>query len=75
MSDWQPIDTAPKDGTQILVWPYWSSRSPTQVYWRDLQRKPGRWEITPSHYCAGADPTHWMPLPAPPIPSSQEQAS
>jgi hypothetical protein len=64
---WQPIETAPKDGTDILVWPYWSDRLPAQVHWRDLKRAPGRWEITPSFFCAGAKPTQWMPLPTPPV--------
>lgn len=68
---WMPIETAPKDGTDILVWPYWSDRQPAQVHWRDMKRTHGRWEITPSFYCAGAVPKHWRPLPASPVPSAQ----
>lgn len=67
MAEWQPIETAPKDGTSILVWPYWSDEKPAQVQWRDMKRTPGRWEISTSYFCYGANPTHWMPLPEPPV--------
>jgi hypothetical protein len=69
---WQDISTAPKDGTKILVWPYWPDNIPAAVYWRDMKRTPGRWEITPSHFCFGADPTRWQPLPPPPKIEGQE---
>jgi len=58
---WQPIATAPKDGTPVLLWwPHWSRQA--IVGWVD---KFGRWasEIALSE---GTDPTHWMPLPVPP---------
>lgn len=66
MSDWQPIDTAPKDGTRILVWPYWSDGIPAAVQWRTMKRVPGRWEVGFGHYAINANPTHWMQLPEPP---------
>jgi len=59
---WQPIETAPKDGTDILVWwPFWS-KSPEVAAFID-----GEWYSE----CVTSDstekpPTHWMPLPAPP---------
>ena len=62
---WQPIDTAPKDGTPVLacwkengVWHYvviWRSRH--QVYpWRSFERNayPEDW------------PEYWASLPEPP---------
>lgn len=61
---WQPIETAPKDGTRILVWPYWSDGLPAEVKWRNMKRTAGRWEYG-GLFC-NANPTHWMPLPAAP---------
>ena len=58
---WQPIETAPRDGTRILAWrPNWKE-SQAVVYWNsDFQD----WET-----CLGTvfhDCTKWMPLPPPP---------
>ena len=67
--DWQPIETAPDDGTDVLVCVThnmpdgeWET-----IQWVDWQRSPRvRWP----NYAARIDipfpPTHWMPLPAPP---------
>ena len=65
--EWQPIETAPKDGTWILViiagehpdgYPY----IPACAQWRD-----GGWFETNDTEPAEDWPlTHWMPLPAPP---------
>lgn len=67
--NWQPIETAPKDGTHIMVWDasftddFGSEPQNVVVCWcKD------RWEL--SHYdafsCSPANVTHWMPLPEPP---------
>ena len=61
MSEWQPIETAPKDGTPVLVW-----RTPEKG--RNHRRmgidrwKEGLWW----HSRKEMQPTHWMPVPAPP---------
>ncbi len=57
---WQPIDTAPKDRTRVLLFvpPYGVS---TGHYSQEF----GKWSC---HSLLNKDavPTHWMPLPTPP---------
>lgn len=54
---WQPIATAPRDGTRIIVaWANGAVES-AQFWTRD-----GKWN---GH--SRTNPTHWMPLPAPPV--------
>ena len=56
---WQPIETAPKDGTRILVGR--ENRFPKNTYvvrWFD-----GVWSIGPLGGEWTAYPTHWMPIP------------
>lgn len=56
---WQPIETAPKDGSDILV--YHPERCEQFVcYYRECY-----WMFSPDGALA-TDPTHWMPLPEPP---------
>jgi hypothetical protein len=57
MGDWQPIDAAPMDGTEVLVWDgdhHWLAvwRCHEDVWW-----SMGEGVVFP---------THWMPLPPPP---------
>lgn len=56
-SSWQPIDTAPKDGTDILA--YLGKGRVGVVCW---------WDSPPGWYSmkSAEQPTHWKPLPAPP---------
>ena len=68
MSDWQPIESAPKDGTRVLLWTGNLSALPTgtEMVW---SATVGWWDREMSHqwiHGSGVDPTHWMPLPAPP---------
>jgi hypothetical protein len=61
--EWQPIDTAPKDGTRILFLAYGD-----MVYagdWNECREsfEPDFWEGP--NFDEG-DITHWMPLPEPP---------
>ena len=57
--EWQPIETAPKDGTRMLMfWPYWRS-DPVIGQW------DGEW-YSECQLADGPGPTHWMPLPAVP---------
>jgi len=60
MSKWQPIETAPMDGTAVLVY---------AAPWGNL---PGFQDIASWHKEAGwcvdelREVTHWMSLPEPP---------
>jgi hypothetical protein len=66
--DWQPIETAPKDGTEIDLWSPICKRIP-DCKWLDryatgwFTRGDRGWEEIST---AMISPTHWMPLPAPP---------
>lgn len=69
--EWQPIETAPKDGTRILTCKIIAGEKrilcPAVNEWNDPSRTGlgslGWWAST-----ALTDPTHWMPLPGPPKP-------
>jgi hypothetical protein len=70
---WQPIETAPKDGTEILIWDGTWVHTTVRVFNDWLGSSGGvpffdddgsDREYAPGHlYLA---PTHWMPLPEPP---------
>ena len=65
-NEWQLIETAPKDGTQILVYdpnPFLDPYSVFTVAW-DTQRK--YWVETTGEGYAVYYPTHWMYTPEPP---------
>ena len=62
---WLPIDTAPKDGTPVLVCGPDINGS---VYMDACAWPKGwtvKWPVAYMGYAAG-EPTHWMPLPPPP---------
>ena len=65
MTDWQPIETAPRDGTWILLtggsvgWDWDGDSKPRVVAAQFSERNAG-------HYGEYENPTHWMPLPEPP---------
>jgi hypothetical protein len=58
---WQPIETAPKDGSEILV-----ARPGGEFQSGGVDKD--RWQRRAWWKSAGDNqPTHWQPLPAPPI--------
>ena len=59
---WRPIETAPADGTRVLVFaPPSGNEYPAMVQRVDMWRSGGWWQMRP------AQPyTHWRPLPAGP---------
>jgi hypothetical protein len=66
MSDWQPIETAPRDGTEFLGYRRGVIASAHRVQREDCEM----WTFGPSSAAhelyPGHRPTHWMPLPDPP---------
>lgn len=56
MSEWQPIETAPRDGTIILSFDTSAGIPIDLAHWLN-----GTWRDD------GGEPTHWMPLPSPPV--------
>lgn len=74
---WRPIETAPKDGTHVLVWPpTWNGLSSCARWDADEYAKRPRplWrrndDLGRVLVSRGTAPTHWMPLPAPPTPAA-----
>lgn len=55
MSEWRPIETAPKDGTVIDLWVPEFGRLTNE--WFDPE--DDSWTFP-------GQPTHWMPIPEPP---------
>ncbi len=76
---WQPIDTAPKDGTVVLGWSKLLIHVGTYM-WRESSYVPETgWVLACEgavaiesaddsgyYYCDPEPLSHWMPLPAPP---------
>jgi hypothetical protein len=64
---WQPIGTAPKDGTPVLVYDAsWCGGPPRQTvttWTRDLNKYR---VVVGGSWSGVSQPTHWMPLPDPP---------
>jgi hypothetical protein len=61
--EWQPIETAPKDGTPVLGY---RDGDMATVEWRASW---GEWVlVVPRAYAEDDEwkPSHWMPLPDPP---------
>ena len=75
MTDWQPIETAPRDGTKIILYVEGSvveGHFDDHYGWGD-DTEAEKWRVVslPFHGCdccshPNALPTHWHPLPAPP---------
>ena len=73
MSKWQPIETAPKDGTPILGCFYHEGLehlyAPTMIVWAAYHpNATGEIAWRTSAVCGNKmkGVTHWMPLPEPP---------
>ena len=72
MTEWQPMETAPKDGTAILAWPicgggFYSPEGEAQIaYVMRWEERKSIWVEASGEEYMQCSPTHWMPLPPPP---------
>lgn len=71
-TDWQPIETAPKDGAEILLFEQTVSGPFYRVgYWEESGQNVHNgneeegWSLADEGYTGCIEPTHWMPLPDP----------
>lgn len=63
---WQPIETAPKDGTPILTFAPVTGADYILIGAWIPEDEPGETEDGGTWRDDGETPTHWMPLPEPP---------
>jgi len=62
MTEWFPIETAPKDGRRILIAGHYDCIRWTAIgAWAE-----GEFHSEPDKFSPLRFPTHWMPLPEPP---------
>lgn len=63
--EWQPIETAPMDGSWVLLW---DNGRCVIGKWQQIVGSYWAWDANasgaPAYEIEG--PTHWMPLPDPP---------
>lgn len=80
--EWRTMDSAPRDGTVIMIWKpdermvgeymmaaYWCDRTGGFVPVGGIHKQGYYSEVTGSNH---GYPTHWMPLPTPPILGGRE---
>jgi hypothetical protein len=75
VNEWKTINTAPKDGSRILLWPIRRGRGAqfsSDAFvglgrWHQPANSDysGSWMVATGVYVTG-EPTHWMPIPSPP---------
>lgn len=67
---WQPIETAPRDGTNIDLWvktkDCFECRLPNCFFCTETGAWYVKGDFGEYEPLDGGMPTHWMPLPAPP---------
>jgi len=70
--EWQPIETAPKDGREVLIFLGFPFNCIKKARWYKPWKnwQAGTYPIDPVRDemfgIGGGLPTHWMPLPEPP---------
>lgn len=84
MAEWRSIETAPRDGTRVLLY---GPEGVTEGAWNihgykddlaHLRRWNPIWLSEHGCGCCGGDnyvATHWMPLPPPPSPVTADTAT
>lgn len=72
IDDWQPIETAPRDGSLVLVWPpTWDGHPAPLARWEpeEFKRRPRPYwrrndDVGLPFVSRNNPPTHWRPIPA-----------
>lgn len=67
--DWQPIETAPKDGRAVVVYAEYGmsgKKRRAPITFASVARFSRGWGWLSVPTDIQLHPTHWMPLPAPP---------
>lgn len=76
--EWQTIESAPTDGTPILLFePFRCDDGSVDVAESQMVvgcSRSGDWVEALNLEYAVISPTHWMPLPAPPVPLTTRPA-
>ncbi|SRR5713101_6234755 len=62
LNPWRPIESAPKDEMFIYYWPRDGKRCIGLAY----RTVSGEWRDSEGNWNVRIEPTHWLPLPAPP---------
>jgi hypothetical protein len=65
---WLPIESAPRDGTPVIIWyPDWQEVC-FGMRWIELSKGNAFFEPAPGFpgYTCVRTATHWMPMPEPP---------
>lgn len=71
---WRDISTAPRDGSKVLTWGCLHNDRGV-----DMGEQPSwqvSWWLDCGWYClmwGSHEPTHWMPLPAPPVTTTEAE--
>ena len=65
MMEWQPIETAPKDGRWLIVFAE-GATVPEVAKWGKIKGETGWCDPDIDEFQPVWNVTHWMPLPAPP---------
>jgi hypothetical protein len=70
MFEWLPIETAPKDGTEVLGYipEGWQGEPVILSLWWSARSEYPAW-VDKLEYMDHR-PTHWVPMPTPPLPAS-----
>lgn len=66
---WQPIETAPKDGTWVMLF-YRPSCVPLVTFWAEYSAARSDWAHRKE--LGNNVPTHWRPLPWPPATATEK---
>lgn len=69
MTEWRDIESAPRDGTRVLVY---AQLNPPEKWHESIRDMPPFMCVAGYHpdggwcVCTEREATHWMPLPEPP---------